>query len=67
MHVQEDFVRSQFVIKELGRELREPCEGSMSRLKHLVRFLKTRKGEFRSYCVDPGADGIDVWVDSNWA
>ena len=67
MHVQEDYVHSQFVIKELGRELREPSAGSMARLKHLVRFLSGRRDEVRTMQPVDSEDGINIWVDSNCA
>eukprot|EP00974_Lingulodinium_polyedra_P037190 3567773-Lingulodinium_polyedra.AAC.1 len=67
MHVQEDYCHSQFCIKELGRELREPTKGSMARLKHLCRFLKGRRDEVRVLALQPERRGIDVWCDANWA
>jgi len=67
MHVQEDLYHSQFVIKELAREMIAPTQASLNRLRHLVRFLRGREGEVRALTIDPSSSGCNIFVDSNWA
>ena len=66
-YVQADYKLMQFTLRGIASEVEGATDMTLTRLRHLVRYLMGCKDEVAVLEPDSAAAWIEAWADSDWA